>query len=137
MAIWAKNNFRFIILHTLIWHTQVFVTGKKICTTNFFTNRPLKIRGDIDFEYFLWGHMKDMFYSKKSKTNHDKSWNPLTTYGEATRQQILFLDMQNCAYSTVKGILNSNQCNIAENWYSFISPNQNIFFPLPCCFMTT
>jgi len=103
MAIQTKNNFRFIILHTLIWCTQLFVNGKKFvqqnlynkffgksCTTNFFTNKPLKIRADIALEYFLWGHMKDVFYAKKSKTNHSKSWSPLTAYREATRQQILF-----------------------------------------------
>jgi hypothetical protein len=127
-TIWTQNNFRLIILLTLIWCTQVFVNGKKVCTTNFFTNRPFKIRADIALEYFLWGYMKDMLYSKKPKINHSKLWNPLTTYGEATRQQILFWDMQNCTYITVKVILNSNQPNITENLRSFISPNQNLFF---------
>jgi hypothetical protein len=47
MTILTKNNFRYVTVHTLIWHT-------------------LKIRGYIALENFLQGHMNHMFYPKKS-----------------------------------------------------------------------
>jgi len=32
---------------------------------------------------------------------------------------------QNCAYKIVEVVSNSIQCNVTENWHSFISPDHN------------
>ena len=46
------------------------------------------------------------------------------------RQQILFSDAQNCVYRKMEVILNSNQCEVTDNWRHLILSKQEwiIFF---------